>query len=200
MVFTDYSIRDKSSTLIGYNVHPNPKQGSFEAHAYKVDFGVKMTEQYGLKIVQKNYDINGIYKDSDIININEIELNQLYEKLKELVIKQSGDFKLGADQSFREYIFPSGLSIDISSSKKPPWSNVMIGKRGDWITVKNMGEFSQVINKAVTKVKNEVKIMKNIYSSFYWLELVLGKTVQQKMEQRELNYGKNVIRLKIRKL
>ena len=153
VVFPDYSIRDKSSTLIGYNVHPNPKQGSFEAHAYKVDFGVKMTEQYGLKIVQKNYDINGIYKDSDIININEIELNQLYEKLKELVIKQSGDFKLGADQSFREYIFPSGLSIDISSSKKPPWSNVMIGKRGDWITVKNMGEFSQVINKAVTKVK-----------------------------------------------
>ena len=131
-----------------------------------------MTEQYGLKIVQKNYDINGIYKDSDIININEIELNQLYEKLKELVIKQSGDFKLGVDQSFK-YAFPSGLSINISSSKKPPWSNVMIVGRLD--NSKKHGEFSQVINKAVTKVK-EMKSNHEKISIVLLLGFVLGRS------------------------
>ena len=151
-IYSEYNYKDTSSVFVGYNVHPNPKQGSFNANAYKIDYGDNIIE-FGLRIEKINYTVEGIYRDSDIIYISENELFDLYAKIKDMMIKQSGDFKLGANQSFRDYQYPSGLSIFLRSTKKPPWSTVSISKNKQYLNARNMGELAQVIKKAVDKVK-----------------------------------------------
>ncbi len=156
-IYSEYNYyKDTSSIFIGYNVHPNPKQGSFNANAYKIDYGDNIIE-FGLRIEKINYTVDGLYRDSDVIYISENELFDLYGKIGDMMIKQNGDFKLGANQSFRDYQYPSGLSIYLRSTKKPPWSTVSISKNKQNLNVRNMGELAQVIKKAVDKVK-ELKI------------------------------------------
>ena len=154
-IYSEYNYKDTSSVFIGYNVHPNPKQGSVGANAYKIDYGDNIIE-FGLRIEKVNYTVNNLYKDSDVIYISEAELFDFYAKISDMMIKQSGDFKLGANQSFRDYQYPSGLSIFIRSTKKPPWSTVSMSKRGEHMRLKNMGELAQIIKKAKDKV-NELK-------------------------------------------
>ena len=157
IIFPEFEVQDQSSSLIGYNIHPNPKQSSFEANVYVMDFGIKFILQYGLKLEYFTKNADGFIIGHETIYIQERELFDLYSKLKDIVIKSSGDFKLGANQSFREFNFPSGLTITISSSKTPKaYTDVSISKRGSRFSIKNMGEFTQVVNAAVKKV-NELK-------------------------------------------